>query len=160
MRFEWRTAECLAGTLLYRAPEYSIDFKAESSAVLRERVGSLGSTSLLFGTLQVEIAVETGDLLYPWGLFPRSRWGVARLQKPDFKTGRLRLLPANPLQAGVSHSFPAGDSWRIVRDGISGWICLGDNTVGPETIAVEYATDAGVVLRGDQLVSLWLRPLI
>lgn len=160
MRFERSTSERLDGTLLYRAAEYSIDFEVKSKAELRKKVGLHGSTSILFGTLQVEVAVDTRELLYPWGMFPRARWGVARLQPPDFTPGGIRLLPGDSLQAGVSHSFPAGDTWQILRDGISGWICVGEPGVALDAVAIEYATDAGLVLKGEHLVSLWLRPSI
>ena len=160
MRFEWSKAEALAGTLLYRAAEHSIDFEPAARASLEERAGSHGSTSLLVGTLQLEVAVETAELLFPWGLFPKTRWEIGTLQAPNFTSGRVRLASAEPLKPGVSHAVPAGESWRIVRDGISGWICVGETFVDREAIAVEYATDAALVLVGDQLVSLWLRPLM
>ena len=158
MRFEWYEAEPIIGELLYRPIEYSIDFDPESRASLDERMGSEGVTSIMFATLQIEVAVESGELLYPWGLFPNTRWRNGPLQPPRFVTGRVRVLTDNKLQPGVSLLFPTGESWPSLRDNTSGWICVGDPTPRSEAIAIEYATNAAVVLIGSQLVSLWLRP--
>lgn len=158
MKFEWSDAVPLAGELLYRQCEYSIDFKAASPEQLAARVGTAGSTSLSFATLQIEIGIESCDLLYPWGLFPNTRWGAADLVVPGFQPGRVRWMPAAQPQAGVSIRFPGGESWPTTQDRSSGWICVGNTIPHRDAVAVEYAKNAAAVLVDTQLVSLWLRP--
>jgi hypothetical protein len=161
MQFTWEPADLLDGKLIYRTGQYSIDFKAVSSPLLAARKGSASSTSLAFMTLQVEIGIQHAELLYPWGLFPDTRWQAGRLKMPNFQTGRVRvILPQGYLQRGVSVPFHKCNPWPIQRDPTSGWICFGDANRGHETVAIEYARGAGVELHDAQLVALWLKPSI
>ena len=160
MKFEWNQSDTsLDGELLYRAGEYSIDFEVELDAHLAERVGSEGNTSLSFTTLQVEVGIEHGELLYPWGLFPKTRWQVRPLTVPALQAGRVRVaIGEEPLQAGVSVLFSESTEWPVVWDPDSGWICFGNATSRCDAIAVEYAKNAVAVIADGQLLSLWLRP--
>lgn len=161
MNLEWRRAAPLDGELLYRQVEYSIDFKVASPGLLAERMGSRGSTSLSFTTLQLEVGVEHGELLYPWGLFPNTRWQAGRLVVPVFQPGRVCFIYGEgKLQPGVSVPIPASQSWSILFDNLSGWVCFGEATPSGDSTAVEYAKNAAVVMMGGQLVSLWIRPHI
>jgi hypothetical protein len=159
MKFEWnQTASPLDGELLYRQAEYSIDFKVASNELLAERVGGAGNTSLAFTTLQIEVGIERRELLYPWGLFPNTRWQIGHLSLPVFQNGRVRVISEGiELQSGVSISIPNCVAWPIVWDRVSGWICFG-LALSSNSVAIEYAKGAAVVIAGDQIVALWLRP--
>jgi hypothetical protein len=159
MTFEWEHGNYLDGTLVYRQSEYSIDFSVKSAAQLSHLVEGASSTSLLFTTLQIEVAIKNGDLLYPWGLFPHTQWQIGRLAVPEFRGGRVRLIrQGDELRRGVSIACPGSDSWPVVCDKGSGWICLGDATPRVNAVAVEYARKAGVVLVDERIVSVWLQP--
>jgi hypothetical protein len=62
----------LQGELFYNRSEQSFDFVSMSRSGVRRRMGDLGPTSVLIGTLQIEIGVETGTLLYVWGYHPET----------------------------------------------------------------------------------------
>jgi hypothetical protein len=160
MKFEWqKSGASLDGELLYRAGEYSIDFEVACDAPLAERVGSAGNTSLSFATLQVEVGIEHGELLYPWGLFPNTCWQVGNLTVPALQAGRVRVVVGeDPLQAGVAVLFSDSSAWPVVWDPNSGWICFGNVTSRFDAIAIEYAKNSVAVIADGQLLSLWLRP--
>ena len=160
MKFKWDQATApLDGELLYRQGEYSFDFKVASSALLAERVGSAGNTSLSFTTLQTEVSIERGELLYPWGLFPNTRWQAGRLALPTLQPGRVRVvIEGEALQPGVSVSFSDSASWPVVWDQATGWVCFGNPSSSRDVAAVEYAKNSAVVIAEGQLISIWLRP--
>jgi hypothetical protein len=74
IQFAKSERSALAGQLLYRANEYSFDFEFESKDEALFRAGDKGTTSLLVGTLQIEIGIETGAALYVWGLHSHLRF--------------------------------------------------------------------------------------
>lgn len=159
MNFEWNQASYIDGELVYRQTEYSIDFKVASSDLLAERIGSASSTSLSLTTLQIEVGIENGELLYPWGLFPKARWHTRTLSAPNLQPGRVCLVQGGEkLQVGVSVLIPGSSSWPIVWDKDTGWICVGNDSSNQDATAVEFSKNAAVVLAGGELVSLWLRP--
>lgn len=68
LSFEFhRVYKPLLGRLVYRELEYSLDFVEYSVDDLDELSGDGGRTSLTVHTLQIEIGISTGGLLYPWG---------------------------------------------------------------------------------------------
>ena len=95
----------LSGQLIYRAYEYSFDFEVEAHSELARRAGSEGTTSLLMGTLQIEIGIETGTLLFVWGLHSHTKW--LRDQLPSFspRPGSVKVLFDEEPIVGVSQSL-------------------------------------------------------
>ncbi|GHO84218.1 hypothetical protein KSZ_22240 [Dictyobacter formicarum] len=51
------------------------------------------------------------------------------------------------------------DSWDISYDPATSWVCFGETSTQKDDIAVEFATNCGVILRRNQLKALWVRPI-
>ncbi len=153
--------ECvpLKGQLVYRAYEYSFDFQVGSQQELARRAGSKGTTSLLIGTLQIEIGIETGAALFVWGLHSHSsRWRLDSLSRPPAQSGCVKVVLNGELTRGVSQELAEVGAWQTTYDPNTGWVCISSNEHDAERY-VEFAEDTIAGLLNDELVSVWLRPI-
>lgn len=157
MKFEIASGAASEGELVYIASEYSLDFVKSSSFEFEGRTGSLGVGSVSIGTLQLEVSIDSGEILFPWGLFPYARWKEQVLNKPAATPGRVILLDASILlKKGVSLDISTALDWKTKIDRSSGWIYTGsDQSHGA---AVEFATNAILVLQMGAISGLWLKP--
>lgn len=57
----------IPGVLVYSERDYAFRYMARMSSDALEAVGHEGATSITLGTLQMEVAVETGRVLFFWG---------------------------------------------------------------------------------------------
>jgi len=148
----------LDGRVLYRTDEYSFDFEPDSITDLDKRVGSEGRTSVVIGTLQIEIDVETGAALYVWGYHPYFRWRAGRLPTIASRPGTISVLTKEQLHEGVSVSLVHVNEWTTVYDPTTGWICVGASQVAQTIELVEFATKTVAGIEKGVLRSIWLRP--
>jgi hypothetical protein len=156
MRFSWKSGPILAGQLLYRHAEYSIDF-VPSSNELTARVGSSGTGSISIGTLQLEVSIDTGEILFPWGLLPHTRWIDRPMAVPNALPGRLFLSDISVLVPGGAVDLPGGGTWQTHFDSESGWLYTsGDDTAD---VVVKFAANSGASIASEQLTGLWLKPI-
>ncbi len=148
----------LPGRVVYRAADYAFDFELQSDQELSNRVGRQGTTSLLIGTLQIEVSIETGLLLYVWGYCPITQWSRANVFPASRQSGGVKLLSSNRLEVGISEKYIDLMQWPIAYDDASGWICLGKADRPMEANWIEFATDTIAVVRSTVLHALWLHP--
>lgn len=59
MKFSIQDGSSIEGVLTYDESEYGFSFSAQNGEALSERLGSEGVTSLLIGTLQLEVDIES-----------------------------------------------------------------------------------------------------
>lgn len=157
--FVTRRGEPLKGHLTYIRDDRSIAFEVEPSANLTRIKGDLGTTSLLIGTLQIDVSIETGYFLYPWGYLPESLWEPQILGYPELTMGRVQVKGAGHFQLGVSQRIDADARWKVAFDVESGWL-----RISPE-IAIDarlfsFASDVAVGIQNRELTSVWLKPTI
>lgn len=151
----------LLGKLVYRESEYSLDFIECSSDDFSKLSGDEGCTSLTVHTLQIEIGVSTGKLLYPWGLFPLIHAMDKSLIIPDSYYGELSFkTEKNKIRPGVSIDFSGSESWELCKDPSSGWIFLGDPSIAQYSCSIEFANDVIASMANDCIVAFWIRPVI
>ncbi|HWX66877.1 MAG TPA: hypothetical protein VNZ27_10680 [Rhodanobacter sp.] len=157
MKFEIVSGAASEGDLVYIASEYSLDFVKSSNSKLDGRTGNLGAGSVSIGTLQLEVSIDSGEILFPWGLFPSARWKEQVLSKPAALPGRVILLDAPTLlKRGVSLSISTALDWETKIDRSTGWIYTGlDQSHGA---AIEFATNAILILQFGTISGLWLKP--
>jgi hypothetical protein len=147
----------LTGHLLYRATEYSFAFTVSDSLEVRQRAGSEGVTSLVADSLQLEVGVETGQLLFAWGYLPEGSWLAAALRQPRLVPGVVKVEDLDELESGVSLSISRGADWVVEFDRSLGWLRVSSSADVREVI-VQIADGVAVgVLRGF-IVEIWLRP--
>jgi hypothetical protein len=151
-------ADCLKGRLKYRREDNAFDFEPSSVDELVKRTGSQGITSLALGTLQIELGVETGRLLYVWGYHPSSGWATQELVDVDSETGCLAVTSDAPLVSGVSLSLGQADAWTTMFDSRSGWVAVEPVKPGRVDQYIEIAENVLIGLADQQIVSLRLRP--
>lgn len=157
MKFSIQGGSSLEGVLTYDESEYGFSFSAQNGEALSERLGSEGVTSLLIGTLQLEVDIESREVLFAWGYFPNIRGSVSRLIPPRCKSGRVFISSEHSLEPGVSIEVP-GDKWRVEYDPSTGWIAIHlKNAADLDLVRIANGTVLGIE-NGD-LASVWLNPV-
>ncbi|MFF7146410.1 hypothetical protein ACFZB5_35515 [Streptomyces nodosus] len=157
MKFSFQDGSPLEGVLTYDESEYGFSFSAQSRESLSARLGSEGVTSVLIGTLQLEVDIESQEVLFAWGYFPNVRGEVAELGAPNFTPGRVFISSRHSFQPGVSLEIP-GKGWRVSYDPSSGWVAIRlKGAVDAKLVQIA----SGIVLGVDSgdLVSVWLDPV-
>jgi hypothetical protein len=148
----------LSGQLIYRAYEYAFEFEVESHSELARRAGSKGTTSLLIGTLQIEVGIETGALLFVWGFHPHTKWLCDQLPPFSPRPGSVKVQFDEEPIVGVSQSLKEISQLRTTYDPNTGWIRISlDEDLAEDYI--EFTEDTVVGLSNERLMSLWLRPV-
>ncbi|MER6630095.1 hypothetical protein ABT301_17975 [Streptomyces sp. NPDC000987] len=157
MKFSIQSGTPLEGVLIYDESEYGFSFSVQSGNSLSDRLGSEGVASVLIGALQLEVDIESREVLFVWGYFPNVRGVVAELSAPKFTSGRVFISSDHSFKSGVSCEIPGGER-RVSYDPSSGWvaICLND-AIDAKFVQIANGTVLGV---GDgDLVSVWLHPV-
>lgn len=149
----------LQGQTVYLAAEHSFQFRAEDPAELARRIGDRGVTSLAIGTLQLEVALATGALLFAWGYHPRRHWRAMRLPQVAATAGVVRVGRPHILQPSISLRVPAASHWPTLYDPQSGWVAVGDPDPAAPSTLVRIATDTVLGLSGPRLTVVWIRPV-
>lgn len=148
----------LSGELLYRISEHSFDYAPNDYAGLEEIAGIKGRTSILIGTLQLEVGVETKAVLYAWGYAPRVSWLRANVHAPPAIKSGLKIALDSDLRAGISIRLAVVGEWRTEHNSETGWIVVSsvpDPTAGE---SIEFADNTIATLRSGRLVAVWLHP--
>jgi hypothetical protein len=160
VRFVKCDGSMLDGALVYRAYEYSFDFKVKSESELALRAGSKGTTSLVVGTLQIEVGIETGAALFVWGLHSHStQWRQVHLPRVSSQKGCVKVLFDEEPVIGVSQSLAEVGEWQTTYDEGTGWVCVSANEHDVAESYVEFADNTIAGLADEKLVSVWLRPV-
>lgn len=147
----------LSGQLLYRASEYSFMYQVADGLEVQRRTGSEGVTSLVADTLQLEVGVQTGQVLFAWGYLPSNSWRETDFLPPEVEHGVLRLKDFGELESGVSISISRGSEWKVEFNRTTGWVRVAVSPIGGE-VAVQIADGVVVGVQGDRIVSVWLCP--
>ncbi|MEU5599171.1 hypothetical protein [Streptomyces sp. NPDC020298] len=143
--------------LTYDESEYGFSFSAKSGESLSERLGSKGVTSVLIDTLQLEVDIESREVLFAWGYFPNVRGTVSKLKAPRISPGCVRISSDHPFEPGVSYEIPGG-RWHVSSDPSSGWITIEQGDV-TDADFVQIASGTVLGIENGDLVSIWLRPV-
>jgi hypothetical protein len=149
----------LKGELVYRAHEYSFDFKVESELDIARRAGDKGTISVLVGTLQIEVGIETGSALFIWGLHSHNtQWRREGLPLVPSEEGCFRVQFDEQPVRGVSQGLAGVGEWGTTYDAKTGLICVSSREGDLGKSYVEFAQDTIAGVTNEKLVSLWLRP--
>lgn len=157
MKIRLESGKPLQGALIYEEAEYSFRFESSDLDDLRCRIGNAGVASLSVGTLQIEMSVTTGQLLFAWGLHPKANWIESNLGSPSRRHGALFFEPAAELGEGISVSLVPVGSWCTWLDTESGWVRVSYDST-PDQEQTEIAQGVVVGQRHSQLSSIWLLP--
>jgi hypothetical protein len=158
------TENVLQGDLIYRNTEYSIDFIDYSHDKLAVSIGNNGCFSLTVDTLQLEVSIETKQILYPWGYFPMAKYTTHKINKTKFLRGNIYvdIHEANLLR-GTAYEIPKSNLWKIFKDVDNGWIYIGsDKTFNndSEVLYIEFAKNSIIGIKDNNVVALLIKPLI
>ncbi|MEU9919398.1 hypothetical protein [Streptomyces sp. NPDC051001] len=157
MKFSTQDGYPLEGVLGYDESEHGFSFSAKSGDSLSERLGSEGVASVVIDTLQLEVDIESREVLFAWGYFPNVRGTVSELDAPQISPGRVFVSSEHSFEPGVSYDVP-GDRWRVSYDPSSGWIAIElDDAVDAKFVQIASGTVLGI--EGGDLVSIWLNPV-
>lgn len=146
----------LAGVLRYSRTDMGFSFEAASLPDLAMRAGSQGMSSLVIDTLQLEVGVETGQILYAWGYCPESSWLPAVLEPPVYSDARITVKVDPPLEESISVSI-SRTPWKIQVDRDSEWVLISPSEATGERV-VKIADGILLGLVEAKLNSIWLCP--
>jgi hypothetical protein len=126
---------------------------------VHERKGGLGVTSIQIGTLQLEVGIETGLVLYAWGYHPHTLWRPATVAPEVVTPCAVRVVADPPFVLGVSCNIAAVGEWETLYDQKSGWLRVAADESNTELFAC-VAEGVLVGLNQGQIRSVWLNPII
>jgi len=141
------TQEIPYGKLIYTSRDYAFNFLPASSS---------GVTSIEIDTLQL-IIDENGQVLEVFGYCPYYSWKSSNIIAPSFTRGSL-FAELDEITPGISEKLAGHGEWRITFNSKSGWICVGESSLSPESIAIEFACNCVGVIEKSYLKALWLHP--
>lgn len=148
----------VSGILAYVRQDHAFDFRPLDADHLTKAVGTMGTASLLVGSLQVEVGVETGRFLYVWGYHPMQTWKDGVVNPPSYRPGLVSAATGS-LKPGVSEAIAEVGHWHTLHDGSTGWVQLSSDPVVEADSAIEFAEDVVAGIAGGRLMGLWLRPI-
>jgi hypothetical protein len=158
LRFEPDTGTALGGSLVFSEGEHSFRFEPGSVVDLSDRTGDAGATSASVGTLQIELDVKSGVVLFVWGLHPRTLWATGSALPSDPREGTVRVVPPSSLVSGVALNLASVGEWETVQDPSTGWIRVRRDEA-PDDEEVLVATGTILGLASGRLNSVWLQPV-
>lgn len=148
----------LQGRPRYVVEDCAFDFQATDEQEVNERKGGSGTTSLVIGTLQIEVSVDRSLCLYVWGYCPYMKWEVSSGSPPPSRPGALRVVQNTDFVEGVSVGIEEMVPPSSHFNPESGWFCIGNLETPSGSQAVEFATDTLAAVKGGKIVSLWVKP--
>ena len=116
-------------------------------------------TSLSVGTLQIEVGVESGLVLFVWGLHPTTSWKRESVGPPKPPLAGLRVESDESLRRGVSLSLAAVGAWETNFDEESGWVRIARDPTCASAVEVAVATGVVLGVTDGHLDSVWLQPV-
>lgn len=131
-------------------------FESVNLPDLAVRTGDQGKSSLVIDSLQLEVGVETGEVLYVWGYCPDSSWLPAVLEQPAYSAARIAADVDPPLEESISVLL-SRSFWKIQFDRESGWILISSSEKADESVS-EIAEGILLGLVEAKINSIWLRP--
>jgi hypothetical protein len=114
----------LQGRLVYRRSEHSFDFEPAHP------VSSSTTTSLQYGTLQMEVMLPSGIAQYVWGYHPQESWDQGVVVVPVAPRGLIEVRDSDLMREGVSTAKIKVGEWHTINDLGSGWLRFGGSTDG------------------------------
>ncbi len=143
------------GVLVYDSGEYSFRFERSELGVTEQ-----GVTSLSIGTLQVEVDVATGQVLFVWGLHPHTRWREGRARPERVVDGGVAVRVDQELVSGISVTLVEVGEWVTTCDSASGWVHVHPLGWSDDGLQVRIADGTVLGLKEGELSSVWLKPSV
>lgn len=160
MRAQFEVAPLLApveGTTVYRKSEYSIDFIPKRRDVPPLSIGHRPKASLAIGMLQLEVDIESRQVLYPWGYFPSVSWKPGSVVPPPAIRNGLQVAGGTILREGVSETLWDRSLLETRFDRSSGWLELRLLGGAEGGTLVEFASNCIATLAHGALRSLYVK---
>lgn len=142
----------LPGDLKYQSADNAFDFFPSPDVAISDQEAV---ASIALGTLQLEVRIHDGRILFVWGYAPRGSWNEGSLPTPDLTPGAL-YVTGTSLTPGVSVRFAPAEDWTFTRDPDTGWVYFGESTKA--TRGIEVAAGVGAVVTEGYLRGIWLHP--
>lgn len=157
VRFRVRAGRPLAGSLKYSQVDMGFSFEAADLPELAERLSGGGRTSVVIDSLQLEVGVDSGELLYVWGYCPGGAWAPLSLRPAPSTEGKIFVEADPSLEEAISVSISRSAVWDYGFDRESGWVCVFRSMSATEDL-IEVAEGVLIGLIGEDINSVWLHP--
>lgn len=158
--FDSEEGSPLEGVLKYSAEDYSLRFELNPLRDRPARLGVSGLASIMIGTLQLEVDIESRLLLFAWGLHPKTLWIDGSGAPHDAHPGRVKVGKGVRLQEGVAIPMSRVGEWSTIYDSKSKWARLTKDFNIPDEIQVTISSGVVIGLRQKYLNSVWMYPLL
>ncbi len=135
--------------------EEPVSFNKETcSFIVPQNINNLITFGVSFAGLEVNR--ETGYIIGLAGMMPRSIWYPKKLNVPASERAKIKVEFVGPKieQKVVIHALKQED---IYYDKIEGWLCVGERKVTVIDKAYEISKDVILVLRDNEIMSLWIK---
>ncbi|TDC24650.1 hypothetical protein E1265_09140 [Streptomyces sp. 8K308] len=156
LSFSVNPGVALQGQLSYIRSEHSFMYQVVDRSRLAEEIGDQGVTSLVIDTLQLEVGVEHGRVLFAWGYHPMGGWSTTDLTEPECIPGQVSVRSDEALLPGVSVPLP-GDAWLTRYDPANQLVRVSPIPDESER-CVRIAQGVALGITGSRLTEVWLRP--
>jgi hypothetical protein len=121
-------------------------------------MGEESATSLLVGTLQIEIGIRDCVALFVWGLHPHTKWIPTAVSPGDAVVdGGIRFQGLGDLEPGISVVVASVGEWSTQFDASTGWVRVAARE-DPDKSLVRIAQDTVIGIKDNALHSIWLKP--
>jgi hypothetical protein len=158
VRFNVKPGVPTAGRPIFRYSEYSLGFEVRLPERIGSRVALGGVASALVRTLQIDLAVKSGEALFVWGYHPQMNWREGLAVPTDPQPGAVVITMGEPFLADTGYEIPGSHSWNTVHDRTSGWLRVRADDGADDERVVLIADETCLGLIGHQLNSIWVHP--
>lgn len=145
----------MEGTLWYVKDDYSFAFCPTDTSYWKSN--DTPSTSfLLLKTLQIEVIIDGGRMLFAWGYSPMQSWLNGNVEVPNYVPGWVIVHSQEPLLSGVGIGYGETEEWETVYDSNSGWVQVRrkNETAGTPDQQIEIANGIVIALKKSQLLCI------
>ncbi|MHC5226276.1 hypothetical protein [Ignatzschineria sp. LJL83] len=155
--FKYKKAqEPILGKLIYYMDEHSMDFILDAK---NDTFGESGLISLTINTLQIEVDLKSGRLIYPWGFFPLININEKVLDIPQRGYGDIFINnQEDDFISGVSVRFPNFEVRELCRVSQTDWIFIGNVDELQDSYSIEFAQNVIATLKNNKIVAFWFCP--
>ncbi|CDC71551.1 putative uncharacterized protein [Staphylococcus sp. CAG:324] len=141
----------LTDQIIDKTPHYDMEHCSLGLAQTNAIIITMG-----VGFSGLELKAYNQEVIGLCGVLPRSVWYKKHLKVPTAKRGKIKLEPIG-FEFNEKMVVQALKNQDTYYDNKTGWTLIGERKATPLDEVIEIMTDVYVVIRDQELVSLWMK---
>lgn len=149
-------APTVEGELYYVQNEHSFHYEFcnfMDRIIARDHRGTIEIIYLL-----LEVNLIRKSLMFIEGYHPNISWKNRKLIIPPRKKSGIQYGGDTELDVMSAVKLQRSQNLPTYFDSSSGWVCIGNPRARRDSVALEFARNSALVLKKDQIDSIWLHP--